>query len=490
MLESITANFKFYSQIIATVNLYDTVLDINCTNIDEIWQLLSKSYFYLNSDLHFQLYLALENAFVYRPRYFESVITLISKLQNEAFKKSLFAYLQKRLLSYQISVPFLRSLYDEKILSHDEIIRLLKMDACKIEHSLFVQPFTFSNNLKVFFAKEFYDFDTEKFAKLVENKHGFYFRHGYKISDLKQYIGNWDEYEKKVNMHYISDSLYDAILKDDADTFQAITSHQGNFDYDQKLKSFLFEKSEDLLDDVTYACIAAFYGSIHCFRYLLLQQVNVSKCAKFAIIGGNTEIIRLVKQNEGDFSNLYHIAIKYHRYDIFKWLIMNEGPIKDIYQSNFKRKTHPSLQTSIQSCNNRALLYFYDNGIDNTIVEQEELNLIGCAIVSLNIDALKVLLNTFLINPNKCDLNYSNNKPPICFAVEFGFTEAVKILIENGKCELPKEKESNPLILAAEKGYTDIVEYLAPFYKKDINDNYLKIAANEKIKEILLSNKI
>lgn len=489
ILEAIMSSYKFLMPTYATINLHDTVLDLNDTNIDEVHDLLSKSEYYLNSDLHKDLCLAIELAFEYRPRYFENVIKLISMLQNDSFHRSLLKYLNMRLLSFHLSVPFLRSLYDSKNINRDELIELLKtkldFDDLQLDYSIMSKLTELKNDLLVFFAKEFYELDKDEFIKKVSQNNTFYSANSRKCSDLQEYIDNWDKYEKDVNMHSMPNSLYYAITKDDVDTFQTITSQQSDFNFNQVLKPFLFEKHKELNSNITYIDLAAFYGAIRCFRFLILQQVDIMKSVRFAVYGGHSEIIRLIEQENGDFSNCFDCSIKYHRNDIFKWLLMNHE-IKSLYLANYRLKIEPAIPVAIESYNNRAFLYFYELGIENNS-KDESISLIGRAVQSLNADAVKLMLATYHVNPDKIHIRLDT--PTISLAARSDCLEVVKLLIENGKCQIPKYNKHDPLMIAVKYGFIDIVEYLIPFYKDSINNQYIDSASNEKIKEILLSAK-
>lgn len=487
IMNEIMKKFKFYVPILSNANLYDTVFDINSTNVDEIYQVISNSHYYLNPDLHFELFSALENAYKYRPAHFESVISLISKLQNESFKNSLSRYLKTKRLAQEISIPFLRSLYDEKIIDRDEIIQIIKMDTeikAETDYSFTSKTYIINADIMVFFAKEKYEIDPEDFMKTLQSN--YMFRIDNKQNELNQYVDHWDQYEKDINAHYDPNCLYGAIFRDDAEALQRITSQQQDFDYDQQIKRILFEKSK-YLNNASLASIAAFFGSLKCFRFLVLQQADVSQCAKYAIMGGNSEIIRLVKQNGGNFEDKYYVAVEFHRHDIFKWLLLNEGPIKDLYSKiNYRSESKPAIETAIASHNNRALIYLFDNGIDNEKKDQG-ISLIGLSVLTLNCDAIKLMLSTFLVNPNKINLRLKC--PPIFLAASFDSLEAMKLLIEYGKCIIPKKNEFDVLMIAAKKGFTDIADYLVPFYKDDIDEKYINNATNEQIKKILLQYK-
>lgn len=70
---------------------------------------------------------------------------------------------------------------------------------------------------------------------------------------------------------------------------------------------------------------ASFYGSIKCFRYLLLNGSSIDKnLMDFAISGGNTEIIRLIVNSDEKMKSYIketaHIAVFFHHYDVYNWI--------------------------------------------------------------------------------------------------------------------------------------------------------------------------
>lgn len=79
-----------------------------------------------------------------------------------------------------------------------------------------------------------------------------------------------------------------------------------------------------LLEPHSYIEHAAFFGSTKCFKFLLLNNCNITdNLIKYAVAGGNTEIIRLVQTNkefQGKFADTFEISICYHRYEVSIWL--------------------------------------------------------------------------------------------------------------------------------------------------------------------------
>ncbi|OHT13740.1 hypothetical protein TRFO_16069 [Tritrichomonas foetus] len=74
---------------------------------------------------------------------------------------------------------------------------------------------------------------------------------------------------------------------------------------------------------------AAFYGSIKCFKFLLLKNIMLPfSLPRYAVAGGNSEIIRLCVQNNLNFLHSCRSAIHFHHTEILKWLL--EQKIADI----------------------------------------------------------------------------------------------------------------------------------------------------------------
>ena len=118
-----------------------------------------------------------------------------------------------------------------------------------------------------------------------------------------------------------NESLYYAILNDDLDLLQKIVV-LNEIDIQQLYKFPHFEiyfqfKSSTLLE------YAAFFGSIQCFKYLLVNSNNIDFkiLLECSIAGGNYDIIHIVENQSHDISitqnvNLLYLAILYMRNDL------------------------------------------------------------------------------------------------------------------------------------------------------------------------------
>lgn len=119
-----------------------------------------------------------------------------------------------------------------------------------------------------------------------------------------------------------------SLKKDDVDKLQSIISKIPKDLTNVKITDDIFN---DIINgNPSYINYSAGFGSIKCFKYLLLNQHEIdADTLKFAIFGGNIEIIKIVDQNEPNERNsnknekvdVFNIAIIKHRNDVFDWLL-------------------------------------------------------------------------------------------------------------------------------------------------------------------------
>ena len=97
--------------------------------------------------------------------------------------------------------------------------------------------------------------------------------------------------------------------------------------------------------------VCCFFGSLKCFKYLLLNKCEITEFTlKSSIAGGNQEIINILKERQYSFEECLETSVKYHRYELINWL--NE---------NYKCKQFP-LTRCIEYYNIDAFLYFLEHG--------------------------------------------------------------------------------------------------------------------------------
>ena len=187
-------------------------------------------------------------------------------------------------------------------------------------------------------------------SKITSNSKSLYFAH-YKtkseLDDLKdepfseQFFENIDTLQKdnwKLHKKFVLEGrnpleIANLIRNDDVEKLQEISS-QVDFDFDQAVEPSLYERCSFINQEGGYISLidyAAFFGSVKCFKFLLLNDSELINTAKYAVAGGNFEIIHLCEQNHALFEGTYKAAIKFHQNDIFRYLYENKiEEIKDL----------------------------------------------------------------------------------------------------------------------------------------------------------------
>ncbi|EAX84886.1 hypothetical protein TVAG_330340 [Trichomonas vaginalis G3] len=99
-------------------------------------------------------------------------------------------------------------------------------------------------------------------------------------------------------------------------------------DIDEVVPSSLFEQSYFLKNEPSLIQYAAYFGSVSCFKYLLMNGADLSyvdynnqTLISYAIASGNLELIRLCEQKGLDFKNALSASAYFWRFDVFSWLI-------------------------------------------------------------------------------------------------------------------------------------------------------------------------
>ncbi|OHS93189.1 hypothetical protein TRFO_12007 [Tritrichomonas foetus] len=234
---------------------------------------------------------------------------------------------------------------------------------------------------------------------------------------------------------------------------------------------------------------AAFCGSSKCFRQLVINNFYFTKnTIKYAIAGGNVEIIRLCEQYERDeqlfqtsnyiinFSNTLEYAMMFNHHNIVEWLIDFKGQEKDAMNH---------YDTIIKYFNIKTLLFYLKRGHNpnNFIIPAakygciellEALKQLGCmnynvndqltkmnplhfAIKNQNYECIKYLLKEPSINVNS--QTFPHLKTPLHMAVENNDEISVCLLLKEAEVnqELKNNEYKTPLQVAKDKKMVEII---------------------------------
>ena len=120
------------------------------------------------------------------------------------------------------------------------------------------------------------------------------------------YPDKMDDYKKMRESGEPDDELTQSLRKDDVDLLQSFIL-KNNFDVSNAKVPFNIYEEFVPNNSTNYINYSAAYGSIKCFKYLLLNHTKVDKLTyKFAVFGGSIEIIKIVDQKirENDNSDI------------------------------------------------------------------------------------------------------------------------------------------------------------------------------------------
>ena len=265
---------------------------------------------------------------------------LVFQLEQESNEKNQFhifaPFIVNKLLDNfgtdKHDISFIYNLYRRGMISREEIIDSLKKYNNKNSNSIY-----YCENIIYWFFPEIIQISDEKdfFYKLNSSNQSFF----------KKYLNDIDKYTEMLDLGEPTDEITKALRHDDVDSLQALVA---NSRINISKATVPYNIFEDVVNNGTtkYINYAAAYGSIKCFKYLLLNHAEIDDYSfKYAISGGNIEIIKIVDQNKkkdkktddndhhqnrGELSLIVKkkcdcedivLSIKKHRNDLFDWLL-------------------------------------------------------------------------------------------------------------------------------------------------------------------------
>ena len=134
---------------------------------------------------------------------------------------------------------------------------------------------------------------------------------------IKKNNGKQDS--KEVIDIYPAGSVGRAIIEDSIDDFIRLTSDP-SFDAKKRIKTKKSSKYEDPITvvsgdgDVSHMQLMALFGSKKCFKHAVSAGgYDMDGVAKYAIAGGDIDIIHILEQNGVSFDSCFETAVKFHR---------------------------------------------------------------------------------------------------------------------------------------------------------------------------------
>ena len=233
---------------------------------------------------------------------------------------------------------------------------------------------------------------------------------------------------RKYALNGFNHSVFAGIIRnDDCDKLQKYFAENG-LPINTRISQSIYERCTLLNNSPSSIQYAAYFGALKCFKYLLLSNAleneTTDDLSKYAVAGGNLEIIRLCDEYKISFNGTIEIAIEYNQFAVFEWIMRVKPKVcKDIHQMLIK---------CIQKSNMKIFRYLLE---------------IGVGIYKKNNIAELV----------------------IYAAAEDNF-KLIKFLLDSKQIHLrQRPNELTPLHIACQMGYYDVVEYLLSFPETNIN---------------------
>jgi len=276
-----------------------------------------------------------------------------------------------------------------------------------------------------------------------------------------------------------------------------------------------FETLYDVTDQITPLCYAAIYGSINCFKYLILKTADINNTDLYynALIGGNTEILQIVRQVCQPITSEFSNYIDCRNFKVFQWFfeycVIPPENITEEYQSIISNSGYRNqlqvykyivelggivngspgdsiinealsgssylvckalfrlkeiqffnegnefyfFQNSIRSDNTDLIRFIIHNDLFKSVLEKVIHKVLIFAVKQDNTEILDILLELPFVEINKQD----HGQTPISTAVSYGASESIKWLISNPKIDLSCNQ--NPQLMESIIGQSNTSQF-------------------------------
>lgn len=362
----------------------------------------------------------------------------------------------------------LRWLIDHKLIEFDEIIK----NGLKF-YSFYLIDFLEKKNPKII----------EIMSEIYKDLYQTFFQN---LEEIKK--NDWEIHKKLVQEGMNNYEIAIAIQNDDKDKLQQIVA-QPKYNNVELCKvevpSSVYERCTFIDRKQTLIQYSAFFGSINCFKFLIMndpkfapnnfqvienqdeqnkqdEQDNDKKLnpfrndpnyvnlAKYAVASGNPEIIHIIEQKGCSFDDTLKFAFDYAHHDIFDWIRMNKYEnSKQLPLSSFLTKCVHQMQISL-------MIEMLEDGMN-----PNESKLITAAVEEENI-----ILLDFLLKIKGIEVNENN-------IIFFNFNQIRHNMQEIVDIQQMVSSSSNnldpPLITACIRRKKEIVERLLNFPSTDVN---------------------
>ena len=319
-----------------------------------------------------------------RPFSLERTVRMCEEyVKNDEFKR---LFIKKAANSCYV---LLYRLFQSGIISFSEIHQYLESDTSLV--------------LCYYFRKEIKDFQNQ-------------ICHKWSTEDFDEsFFQNDEDIDKMINFGFLPSSIEYCLKYDDLDGFREIISYSSN---SINWSPFEWSKKPPKNDILSFS---GFFGSIHCFKHLLINGYSISNDIFNSIVcGGNTDLFHLF-----NFSSIDYSACIYY---------------------------------SIVFCRISMLIFAIENGAKNTIAYSYS----NDSPLHIASKYGHLCIIDYLIR-NSYDINGKNDNEstPLHIASQNGFRWVIESLVNNGaELNTVDEYQLTPLYYAAEYGNISCFECL------------------------------
>ena len=190
------------------------------------------------------------------------------------------------------------------------------------------------------------------------------------LVDFDKYAENdWALLDKMLTDQVETDSLQYALKNDNLEMLIKFATDP-TFDMNKQLFYSIFSP-HDMLSSATPIEICAFFSSIKCFKYLLVNEASTNgRLSHYAVAGGNIEIVRLCSQQEDvSVSEALPTAVWYRRLDISEWIVQNFTIKKDVLIASLMKGASWDSVICLEKIVQSLFNFPYDDNIGQSMVK-------------------------------------------------------------------------------------------------------------------------
>ena len=283
-----------------------------------------------------------------------------------------------------------------------------------------------------------------------------------KYDQLKS--NGWEKYLSYRNGTRTPSPLLRIIQRDDIEQFTEY-SRKDTFNINTKILPNVFEPNMIIQNSPPIISVAAFFDSSKIFDFCKLNNADVTIAdtkgrliPQFAAAGGAFRILK--NSTDISFNGVAQIAVQFHRFDVFYWIVESIG----ISEAE-------ALQCFFEApCVNNiaALQYFIERrNIDVNALNRFGSTVLHLAVVNDNSIIIRTLLSYNQIKPNHKNVH---GMSPLLLSIVRENVDAFQQLISSPLVDLEDTDEelNTPLILAVKDSNRDMVNLLL---EKGVNIN-------------------